>query len=231
MTTVAVPPYQIALEQQKFITKVYGWMSLALAVTGLLAMWVASIPQFIQLVVGNRLVFLIFILGELGLVWYLTRGIEKMSSQTATLVFLLYAAANGLTFSVIFLHFTLASICSTFLVTGGTFAATTVYGYTTKRDLTSVGGIATMSLLGLIIATFVNFFWQNQTFYWIATYAGVIIFVALTAYDTQKIKELNVPGNEGTEADRKEAIMGALRLYLDFINLFLFLLRIFGRRR
>jgi uncharacterized protein len=231
MTTATVPQYQIALEQQRFMTKVYGWMSLALAITGILAFYVASIPELVGFVVGNRLVFLLIILAEFGMVWYLSSSVAKMSAQTATVVFLLYAAANGLTFSVIFLRFTMASIGTTFLVSGGTFGATSLYGYVTKRDLTSIGSFAVMSLFGLVIASFVNIFWRNDTFYWITTYAGVIIFVALTAYDTQKIKEMNVLGNEGSEADRKEAIMGALRLYLDFINLFLYLLRLFGRRR
>ncbi|MFZ1685233.1 MAG: Bax inhibitor-1/YccA family protein [Candidatus Zixiibacteriota bacterium] len=231
MATTTVPDYQIALEQQRFMTRVYGWMALALGVTGALAFWIATIPQLIELVVGNRFAFIVIILAELGMVYWLTSRIEKMSAQTATVLFLAYAAANGITFSVIFLQFTMSSIGTTFLVCGGTFGATSLYGYTTRRDLTGVGGFAIMGLFGLMIATIVNMFWRNETFYWATTYLGVLIFVLLTAWDTQKIKASNIIGNEGTEADRKEAIIGALRLYLDFINLFLMLLRLFGRRR
>jgi uncharacterized protein len=231
MPSTTAPDYHIALEQQRFMTRVYGWMALALGVTGLLAFWIPTVPQILEFVIGNRLILFGMIIAQFGMVYWLTSRIATMSAQTALVLFLTYAATNGLMFAVIFLQFTLASVGTTFLICGGTFAATSFYGYATQRDLTSVGGFATMGLIGLVIATVVNMFWQNETFYWATTYIGVLIFVLLTAYHTQKIKESNVLGNEGTEEDRKEAIIGALRLYLDFINLFLMLLRLFGRRR
>jgi FtsH-binding integral membrane protein len=163
-------------------------------------------------------------------VWYLSEAVQRMSANTATFVFLMYALVNGLTLSVIFLVYTLGSIASTFFVTAATFGVMSAYGYFTKTDLTKMGNILFMALIGLIIASLVNIFLNNSTLYWIITYAGVLIFVGLTAYDTQKIKEMNIIGNEGTEEDQKEAIMGALTLYLDFINLFLYLLRILGNR-
>jgi hypothetical protein len=146
-------------------------------------------------------------------------------------IFVLYATLTGITFSAIFLMYTESSIASTFLVTAGTFAAMSFYGYTTKKDLTSWGSFLFMGLIGIIIASVVNMFLQSEAMYWVVTYAGVLIFIGLTAYDTQKIKEMNILGNEGTEEDTKEAIRGALTLYLDFINLFLMLLRIMGTRR
>ena len=146
-------------------------------------------------------------------------------------LFYVYAILNGLTLSVVFLIYTKGSIATTFFVTAGTFAGMSAYGYITKRDLTSVGNFMMMGLFGLIIASVVNMFMRSEMIYWVTTYAGILIFVGLTAYDTQKIKELNVIGNAGTDEDHKEAIHGALILYLDFINLFLYLLRLLGRRR
>jgi FtsH-binding integral membrane protein len=145
-------------------------------------------------------------------------------------MFFAYAFLNGLTLSVIFLVYTKTSIASTFFVTAGTFAAMSVYGYTTKRDLTSMGSFMTMALIGIIIASVVNFFLRSPAVYWVITYAGVAIFVGLTAYDAQQIKAMSAAGFAGSEDERKGAVIGALRLYLDFINLFLLLLRIFGRQ-
>ena len=155
----------------------------------------------------------------------------QMSAAQATGVFMLYSALTGVTLSFVFLAYTAASLTSTFLVTAGTFGAMSFYGYTTKRDLTAMGSFLFMGLIGIIIASLVNFFLQSPMVYWLVTYAGVLIFVGLTAYDTQKIKEMNILGNEGTEEDTKEAVRGALTLYLDFINLFLMLLRVMGNRR
>lgn len=222
---------QIQLEQANFITKVFTWMSAALVLTGLTAYLVASSPTMIQLIFGYKIVFYGLIIGELLMVGYLSSMVGRMSADTATFVFLLYAVVNGLTLSVIFMLYTASSIAGTFLVTAGTFAAMALYGYTTKRDLTSWGNLLFMALIGLILASVVNMFFHNPIVYWVSTYAGILIFVGLTAYDTQKIKEMNIIGNEGTDEDRKEAIMGALMLYLDFINLFLYLLRLFGRSR
>jgi len=221
---------EIRLEQSNFITKVYGWMTLALVLTGLTAIFVAYSPALIELIFGNRLVFWGLIIGELLLVGVLSAAVSKMSAITATLVFLGYACLNGLTMASIFLVFTASSIASTFLITAGTFGLMSFYGYFTKRDLTSLGNLCVMALIGLIIASIVNIFLASSMLYWITTYAGILIFVGLIAYDTQKIKEMNIIGNEGTDEDRKEAIMGALSLYLDFINLFLYMLRIFGNR-
>lgn len=219
----------IEAEQARFITKVYGWMSIGLALTGTVAYFVASSPILLQMIFGNRLVFWGLIIGELLMVGYLAAAVTRMSAATATLMYLLYAVLNGLTLSLIFIRYTGASVMGTFLITGGTFAAMSIYGYFTKQDLTRAGNLLFMALIGLVIASVVNIFFRNPIMYWIITYAGILIFVGLTAYDTQKIKEMNIIGNEGTEEDHKEAIMGALTLYLDFINLFLYLLRLFGR--
>ena len=221
----------IAAEQQRFMVRVYNWMTAGLAVTGGIAFYVSNSEMMMNIVYGNAIVPIVLIVAQLGLVIYLSGWIEKMSASQATGIFMLYAGLTGLTFSFIFLAYTAASITSTFFVTAGTFAAMSVYGYTTKKDLTSWGSFLFMGLIGIIIASLVNMFLQSEAMHWIITYAGVLIFIGLTAYDTQKIKEMNIIGNEGTDEDTKEAISGALRLYLDFINLFLMLLRIMGDRR
>jgi len=231
MSISALAMSQVQLEEQSFITKVYGWMSFALIVTGLVAMVTASSPTMLSIVLENRIVFFILIIAELLLVGYLSAAVRTMSVPAAIVTFILYSALNGLTLSVIFLIYTAGSIASTFFITAGTFGVMSIYGYFTKRDLTTMGNLCTMALLGIIIASVVNIFLHSPAVYWMSTYIGIIIFVGLTAYDTQKIKNLNIIGNEGTDEDKKEAIMGALTLYLDFINLFLMLLRIFGQRR
>ena len=175
--------------------------------------------------------FIALIVAQLVLVAGLSFRIQNLSPEVAAGVFLGYAALNGLTFSMIFAVYTTTSIAGAFFVTSAMFGALALLGWTTKRDLSSVGSIAFMALIGLILATVVNLFWANEALYWITTYAGVAIFAALTAYDMQKIKQINVRGNTGTDDDKREAILGALALYLDFINLFLFVLRIFGRER
>ena len=222
---------QVQVAQADFMTRVYTWMSGALAITGLIAMWVASTPEMVISIVGNKMMFYGLIIGELVLVVYLTSAIQKMSFNRAITLFIAYAIMNGLTLSVVFLAYTSESIASTFFITAGTFGAMSLYGYYTKTDLTSIGNIAFMALIGLIIASVVNLFFQNEMLYWITTYAGVLIFVALTAYDTQKLKRLSVSLEEGTEINQKMSILGALTLYLDFINLFLYLLRLFGNRK
>lgn len=219
----------IEAEQARFITKVYGWMSIGLALTGAVAYWVGNSPALIQMIYGNRFLFWGLIIGEVLMVGALAGAVSRMSAATATLVYMLYAIVNGLTLSGIFIMYTSTSIVGTFLVTAGTFAAMSAYGYFTKQDLTKAGNLLFMALIGLVLASIVNMFFRNPLMYWIITYAGILIFVGLTAYDTQKIKQMNIIGNEGTEEDTKEAIMGALTLYLDFINLFLYLLRLFGR--
>lgn len=217
--------------QALFINKVYNWMALALLLTGVVAYYTASSEQIISSIVSSKLIFYGLLIGELLLVVYLTRSINKMSQNRAITMFLIYAILNGLTMSVIFLVYTSNSIATTFYVTAGTFAAMSAYGYYTKRDLTSIGNLAIMALIGIIIASLVNMFLQNEMMYWIITYLGVAIFVGLTAYDTQKLKELANSGYLQEENIEKTAILGALTLYLDFINLFLFLLRILGDRK
>lgn len=217
--------------QALYMTKVYNWMALALFVTGIVAYITATTPQMINYIVSSKLLFYGLILGELGLVIYLTAAIRKMSQTTAIASFLIYSVLNGLTLSVIFLVYTTSSISTTFFVTAGTFAAMSFYGYTTKKDLTSIGNMAFMALIGIIIASIVNFFLKSEMMYWIITYLGVAIFVGLTAYDTQKLKEIGSRGFSDQENMEKMSVLGALTLYLDFINLFLFLLRILGDRK
>jgi FtsH-binding integral membrane protein len=217
--------------QAAFMSKVYTWMSGGLAITGLIAMYVASTPSLIQAIIGNRLLFFGLIIGEIFLVGYLVSVIKKISAQTAGFIFTGYAALNGLTLAVVFLIYTEQSIASTFFVTAGTFAIMSFYGYYTKKDLTSWGNLLFMALIGIIIASVVNFFMQSEMMYWLITYAGVLIFVGLTAYDTQKIKRMGAASEVGSEEESKSAIVGALMLYLDFINLFLLLLRILGDRK
>jgi FtsH-binding integral membrane protein len=219
------------METRAFVTRVYGWMSAGLALTGVIAYAVAGSEELVRAIVLNRWVFWGLLLAELALVWILSAAIQKMSMAVASAMFLAYAVLNGLTLSVIFLVYTSGSLALTFFVTGGTFFAMCTYGATTKRDLTSMGNLMFMALIGLILASVANWFFQNPVLYWITTYAGVGIFVGLTAYDAQKIKQMSLVLEEGSEAERKGAITGALALYLDFINLFLFMLRIFGRRR
>lgn len=220
-----------ALENARFIRRVYGWMCAGLVITAVIAFYISITPTAIQFIFSNTWIFYGLLIAELLAVGYLSFMIRKMSARTATLVFLGYAALNGLTFSVIFLVFSVASIGVTFAITAGMFGIMSLYGYVAKTDLTTVGNIAFMGLIGIILASLTNMFFQNSAVDSAITYIGVIIFVALTAYDTQKIKAFNIIGNEGTEEDHKESIMGALTLYLDFINLFLMLLRIFGRRK
>jgi len=217
--------------QALYMTKVYNWMALALFVTGIVAYITATTPQMLNYIIGSKILFYGLILGELGLVIYLTAAIRKMSQTTAIASFLIYSVLNGLTLSVIFLVYTTSSISTTFFVTAGTFAAMSFYGYTTKKDLTSIGNMAFMALIGIIIASIVNFFLKSEMMYWIITYLGVAIFVGLTAYDTQKLKEIGSRGFSDQENMEKMSVLGALTLYLDFINLFLFLLRILGDRK
>jgi FtsH-binding integral membrane protein len=222
---------QAKTQSQSFITKVYGWMAVALAITGLTALYVSMSPALLSAIFSNRLVFFGLIIGELLLVGSLVGWISKMSSQTATLIFLGYSILNGLTLSMIFMLYTASSIASTFFITAGTFGLMSLYGYLTKTDLTKIGNLLVMALLGIVLASIVNIFLKSETVYWITTYAGVVIFVGLIAYDTQKIKQMSAYTIDGTDEARKGAIIGALSLYLDFINLFILLLRIFGQRK
>jgi len=214
-----------------FFPKVYGWMTAGLALTALAALLTLSSQAMLELIFGNRMVFYGLIFGELGLVIALSAAINRISAMTATLLFLAYSALNGITFAAIFLVYTSSSIASTFMIAAGTFGAMSVYGYVTKRDLTGWGSFLFMGLIGIIIASVVNIFMQSAMITWIVSYLGVFIFVGLTAYDTQKIKMIGQAGFADSESRHKAAILGALRLYLDFINLFLMLLRVMGNRR
>lgn len=221
---------RVLAEQQDFITKVYGWMSLALVITGVTAYLTATSQAVLEFIFGIPYMFMGLLIGEVLLVIGLSAMINKMSAATATFLFVLYSVVNGLTLSVIFLVYTQGSISLTFFVTALTFGVMSAYGYFTKKDLTSWGNLLMMALVGLVISSIFNLFMKNEILYWITTYAGILIFVGLTAYDTQKIKNMNMIGADG-ETARKGAIMGALTLYLDFINLFLLLLRLLGRKK
>lgn len=222
---------QAIAETQRFMTKVYGWMSFALMVTGFVAMYTASSPAMLNLIFGNMYALIGIIFLEFLMVGALAGWVNRMSAGTATLIFILYSSLNGLTLSGIFIVYTTESIASTFFISAGTFAAMSLYGLITKSDLSGWGNLLFMGLMGLVISSVVNIFLNSSTLSWITSCFGVVIFVGLTAYDTQKIKNMNIIGNEGTDEDKKEAIMGALTLYLDFINLFLYLLRLFGKRK
>jgi uncharacterized protein len=217
----------------EFVRSVYNWMAIGLGLTGTVAWYVSSSPGIVQLVFGNRMFFFLLIIAQLGMVFSLSGMISRMSSGTATGLFVIYSALNGVTLSFIFLVYTQTSIAGTFFVCAGTFLGCSIYGWTTKRDLTSWGGFFMMGLIGIIIASLINLFLRSSGLSMMISYIGVFVFVGLTAYDTQKIKNLAMTQPAGLEAGvaRKGAILGALSLYLDFINLFLMLLRIFGQTR
>jgi hypothetical protein len=224
---------RVQIQVNSFIQSVYNWMAVGLALTGGVAFFVASSPSLMNLIFGNQILFFGLIIGELGLVFYLSARVQKIQASTATALFMLYAALNGATLSFIFLAYTSTSIASTFFVCAGTFVACSIYGMVTKRDLTSLGGFMSMGLIGIIIATVINLFIRSSAMTMIISYIGVLVFVGLTAYDTQKLKHMALTQPAGLDAGvvRKGAIIGAVTLYLDFINLFLMLLRILGNSR
>jgi len=215
---------------RQFMARVYGWMGLGLAVTGACGAYMASDPRMIVNLIHNTFLFYGLMLGELGLVMFLSAAINRMEASTAKFAFLFYAALTGVTLSTIFLVYTAQSIGATFFVTAGVFGIMAVYGSVTKTDLTTVGNLLFMALLGLILATVVNMFLHSAALQWATTYLSVLIFTGLTAYDAQRVKGMYQTG-AGDEAETKGAILGALALYLDFINLFLSLIRLMGRRR
>lgn len=210
--------------------KVYVWMTMALAITGICAYGVATSPSLLQLIYGNSMTLWVLIAAELGLVFYTTARINKLSLTTATTLFALYSALNGVTLASIFLVYSMGSIVQVFFITAGTFAAMAAYGYFTKADLSKIGNILFMALIGLVIATVVNIFLKSAMFDMILSYIGVLVFVGLTAWDSQKIKQMLALQADMSEGAQKIALMGALTLYLDFINLFIYLLRIFGSK-
>ena len=211
--------------------KVYVWMTLALVITGFTAFGVANSPGILQAIYTNQILFWGLIIAEFALVIGVSAAINKISLTTATLMFVLYSVINGALLSYIFLAYTSSSIATVFFITAGTFAAMAVIGYTTKTDLSSMGKYLLMALIGMIIATLVNVFFVKSTgFELVLSYVGVLVFVGLTAYDSQKIKQMLLQAPDAGEGAQKVALLGALSLYLDFINLFIYLLRIFGKR-
>lgn len=218
-----------AVATNTLIRNVYTWMCTALLLTGGTATLVANTPSIAETVLNNSILFWGLLIAQLGVVWVMSARVNQFSLRTLSTLFMLYSVLTGITFSIYFFIFTAESIASTFFITAGTFGAMSLYGYFTKTDLTKLGNLALMVLVGIIIASVVNFFLKSETLYWVVTYVGVVVFIGLIAWDTQKIKALaRMEDNEHTQ---KWAILGALTLYLDFINLFIMLLRILGKRR
>ncbi|HEY6637932.1 MAG TPA: Bax inhibitor-1/YccA family protein [Solirubrobacterales bacterium] len=230
MEYAAQPPVAVARSDSSFLQRVFLWMFVGLGITGGVAALIGSSDTLLTDITESPGIIIAVIVAQLAIVFGLSFAINRISVELATFLFLLYSATVGVTFAFIFELYTTQSIFTAFLITGGMFGALAVWGAITDIDLSKLGAIAFMALIGLILATIVNLFWANDALYWITTYAGVAIFAALTAYDMQKLTQINREGISG-EAAGRAAIMGALSLYLDFINLFLFLLRIFGQQR
>ena len=223
--------YAMSTAFPALMRKVFVWMTFALAITGLTAYGVATSPAILSLIFSSKVTFFGLIIAEFALVFAISGAINRLSLSTATLLFILYSVVNGATLSTIFFAFSVATIGKVFFITAGTFGAMTLVGYTTKTDLTSMGKLLFMALLGIIIASVVNMFVGSSGLDLILSYVGVLVFVGLTAYDTQKIKQMCQSAPDAGESTQKLALIGALSLYLDFINLFLYLLRIFGNNR
>ncbi len=212
------------------MVRVYGWMFIGLLVTALSALGVASTPSLAESIFTNNFAFYGLMIAEVAFVWFLSSRAMKMDYTMAATAFLFYATLNGITMSIIFVAFSGSSIATAFFFTAGFFGFMSGYGLLTKADLTSFGKIMLMGLIGLILVSIVNIFLRSGVFEWVVSFAGVVIFLGLTAYDSQKIKYIH-QHYSGTEKERNVAIIGALTLYLDFINLFLYILRILGRKR
>ncbi len=213
------------------VSRVFLWMGGALAVTAVVSLIVTASPSLSNLLISSPFIYIGLLIAEVALVMYLSFRIRTMSPTTAFAAFFAYAILNGITLSTIFLIYTASSIATAFFVTAGTFGCMAIIGYTTKKDLTGFGSIALMVLIGIILASIVNIFLNNPVIYWITSILGVIIFAGLTAYDAQKIKQFAISGNGDSDTIGRAEVMGALTLYLDFINLFLFILRFAGRRK
>ena len=233
MDSIMIQKAQVQVRVNSFVRSVYNWMAIGLGITGVVAYGVANNPGVTEVIFGSQLVFFGLIIAQLAMVYMISARIQRMQASTATMLFIAYSALNGATLSSIFLVYAQSAITSTFFICAATFTACSVYGWTTRRDLTTMGGFLTMGLIGIVIASVVNMFVQSGAVSTIVSYVGVLVFVGLTAYDTQDIKNmaLSQPGDIDAGAVRKGAILGALKLYLDFINLFLMLLRIFGSGR
>jgi FtsH-binding integral membrane protein len=215
---------------QTFLQRVFTWMVLGLVTTGAVAAAIGSSDSLLTSLTKSPGIFLAIVIAQLGLVLVISFGINRMSAGMATILFFIYAATVGVTFALIFEMYTAQSIFTTFLITSAMFAVLAFIGATTQRDLSSLGTICIAALIALLIATVVNIFVASSALYWITTYAGVLIFAGLTAYDMQKLQQFG-EASPGGEAESRMAVVGALALYLDFINMFLFLLRIFGQSR
>ena len=228
---ISVKSQSLALST--LMTKVYLWMTLALGITALSAMFVASNLSLVEAIFGNKFLLWGIIIAQFAIVFSLSSRIDRLSFLIAGLLFGLYALLNGVILSSIFLVFDMDVITQAFVATTGTFGAMSLIGTFIKKDLSAIGRFCFMALIGLIVATIVNIFWTNDTLYWAITYLGVLIFCGLTAYDTQKIRgmmiECSAPGHY--EVGMKLALLGSLALYLDFVNMFVYLVRLFGRRR
>jgi len=233
MDALTLQRAQVQVRVNAFVRSVYNWMAIGLGLTGLSAFYVANSPEIQRVIFGSGIVFFGLIIGQLALVFTISSRIYRMQATTATALFILYSLLNGTTLSAIFLAYARSTITNAFFVCAATFVACSVYGYTTRRDLTSFGGFLMMGLFGIVIASLVNLFFQSNAVSMVVSYIGVLVFIGLTAYDTQAIKNmaLTQPADIDAGAVRKGAILGALKLYLDFINLFLMLLRIFGSNR
>ena len=233
MDSLTLQKTQVQVRVNSFVRSVYNWMAIGLALTGFVAYSVANMPEIRDVIFGAPVIFFGLIIAQLALVFVISARITRMQATTATLLFLIYSALNGATLSSIFLAYAQSSITTTFFVCSATFVGCSIYGWTTRRDLTSFGGFLTMGLIGIIIASLANMFFRSTAISAIVSYIGVFVFVGLTAYDTQDIKNMALaqPADIDAGAVRKGAILGALKLYLDFINLFLMLLRIFGSSR
>ncbi|PWW05017.1 Bax inhibitor-1/YccA family protein [Mangrovibacter plantisponsor] len=217
---------------QTYMAQVYGWMTCGLLLTAFVAWYAAATPAVLMFVFSSQLTFFGLIIAQLALVFVLSGMVHKLSGAMATTLFMLYSALTGLTLSSIFVAYTYSSIASTFIVTGGMFGAMSLYGYTTRRDLSKFGSMLFMALIGIVLASVVNIWLKSTALMWAVTYIGVVVFVGLTAWDTQKLKSIGsqIDTRDSTNL-RRYSIMGALTLYLDFINLFLMMLRILGNRR
>ena len=218
------------LVQRKFLTKVYGWMSLALLLSGITAFIVATSPFLINLVFGNKIGFPLLAIGEIVLVWWLSASIRKISTLAASIAFLAYSIINGATLASIFYVFSLDSIIVVFLVSALMFIGMSLYGVFSKSDIMSFGRYFSMAIIGLIVASVINIFLKSSGFNWVISIVTVVIFTGLTAYDTRKMILVSQQA-DGSDMFQKASIIGALELYLDFINIFLALLRIFGKSR
>lgn len=217
--------------QRRFIVRVYGWMTMGLIVTAVTAFLTLAIPGLLPVLLSNQLVFLGLFLVEILMVGLLSGLVNRLSPVVAGMLFIGYAILNGVTLSIVMLIYTASSVATVFGITACTFGIMTLWGYTTHRDLTRMGNLLIMALFGMVIASLVNLFLVNSAIYWITTYVGVLIFIGLIAYDTQKLKAMSTAVSADGQMAQKASIVGALRLYLDFINLFLLLLRILGGRR